>query len=1000
MRTHNEPSEVLVLVTILAGAALLALVAPFAGRALGAGAGWLLGAGLAGLSAAVAALAPQVFGGSPVVQTVPWMPTLDVHLMLRLDGLSLVFALLVLGIGAIVLAYSARYLGRGPHAGFYGWMSAFAAAMLALVLADDVVVMFVAWEITTLCSFFLIARSGPSAREPAIRTLLVTVAGGLSLLAAVVVMVVATGTTRLSAILADGIWAEHGVLTTTVLVLVVLAAFTKSAQFPFHAWLPDAMAAITPVSAYLHAAAMVKAGIYLLLRFSAAFAQVPIWNVLLISAGLTTAVLGAVVALRQHDLKELAAYSTVSQLGLLVAVIGVGTREAMVAGVVHTVAHALFKGSLFMLIGVVDRQAGSRDLRRIGGVVRAMPLTAVALVATVASMAGIPPLLGFVSKENLYEAFLSVEGPWGPVLAGVAVVASVFTVAYSGRILWGLLARPASPASRSDSVAAAANDAAAPAGSAGGAEPRSERKPREAAVPFWLMAALPGLAGLVLGVAPFLLDTLVATAAGAAAGTGIEVDLALWHGLNVALVLSAIAVGFGAVAIRARGRIDVIMRARSFPFSALGVVDATRRGIISLGVRAGAPTASNAPARHLAVPMVMIVLIAVVGLARFAGLPQVVGVRSQPLDWLLVILILGGVVGAVLAPTRVGAIVVTGVVGFSTTLWYYVLGAADVALTQLLVEILTVLVMVLVLRRLPERFRPASSRRRVGAGALALAAGAATTVGVLALTGRRPLSPAGEFYLGQGEDLSGGQNVVNTILVDFRALDTLGELTVLGVAGVTVAAILAARDPLATQRSDPPLRHGGGLADSAHNTIFIRTLQKWVGPAVVVLSVLFLVRGHNLPGGGFISALIGGAGFGLSYLAAPRDKQFRLPSMALIGSGVLVGTGIGLVGLADGSFLRPLHAYLFDVHLTTALVFDVGVYLAVIGVVLASINLLGSESPPTRASEPTTGPQDPPRGAAMEPGSAVATGSARSGRPEAGNGGEPAPVAAGEVDRS
>ncbi|MGC0144418.1 DUF4040 family protein [Pseudactinotalea sp. Z1732] len=986
------------LVTILAGAALLALVAPFAGRALGAGAGWLLGAGLAGLCAAVAALAPQVFGGSPVVQTVPWMPTLDVHLMLRLDGLSLVFALLVLGIGAIVLVYSARYLGRGPHAGFYGWMSAFAAAMLALVLADDVVVMFVAWEITTLCSFFLIARSGPSAREPAIRTLLVTVAGGLSLLAAVVVMVVATGTTRLSAILADGIWAEHGVLTTTVLVLVVLAAFTKSAQFPFHAWLPDAMAAITPVSAYLHAAAMVKAGIYLLLRFSAAFAQVPIWNVLLISAGLTTAVLGAVVALRQHDLKELAAYSTVSQLGLLVAVIGVGTQEAMVAGVVHTVAHALFKGSLFMLIGVVDRQAGSRDLRRIGGVVRAMPLTAVALVATVASMAGIPPLLGFVSKENLYEAFLSVEGPWGPVLAGVAVVASVFTVAYSGRILWGLLARPASPASRSESVAAAADDAAAPA--AGGAEPRSERKPREAAVPFWLMAALPGLAGLVVGVAPFLLDTLVATAAGAAAGTGIEVHLALWHGLNVALVLSAIAVGFGAVAIRARGRIDVIMQARSFPFSALGVVDATRRGIISLGVRAGAPTASNAPARHLAVPMVMIVLIAVVGLARFAGLPQVVGTRSQPLDWLLVVLIVGGVAGAVLAPTRVAAIVVTGVVGFSTTLWYYVLGAADVALTQLLVEILTVLVMVLVLRRLPERFRPASNRRRLGAGALALAAGAATTVGVLALTGRRPLSPAGEFYLMRGEDLSGGQNVVNTILVDFRALDTLGELTVLGVAGVTVAAILAARDPLATQRPDPPLRHGGGLADSAHNTIFIRTLQKWVGPAVVVLSVLFLVRGHNLPGGGFISALIGGAGFGLSYLAAPQDKQFRLPPMALIGSGVLVGTGIGLVGLADGSFLRPLHAYLFDIHLTTALVFDVGVYLAVIGVVLASINLLGSERPPTRVRRDTTGPPDQPSGASMEPPSAAAAGNARSGDPHAHTSGEPAPVAAGEVERS
>ena len=970
------------LVTIVGGTALLALLAPLAGRVLGARAGWLLGAGLAALTAAVAVLGAEVLAGDAVTQVVPWLPTLDAHLALSLDGLSLIFSLLVLGIGAIVLAYSAGYLGEGPQGGFYGWMTLFAAAMLVLVLADDVVVLFVAWEITTLCSFFLIARSGPSAREPAIRTLLVTVAGGLSLLAAVVVMVVATGTSRLSAIMADEVWATDAGLTTVVVVLVVLAAFTKSAQFPFHAWLPDAMAAITPVSAYLHAAAMVKAGIYLLLRFSGVFAHVPTWNVLLIASGLITAVLGAVVALRQHDLKELAAYSTVSQLGLLVAVIGVGTEAALVAGVLHTVAHALFKGSLFMLIGVVDKQAGTRDLRRLRGAGRTMPITSAALVVTVASMAGIPPLLGFISKENLYEGFLSLAGPWAPLVAGAGVVASVFTVAYSGRILWGLLAR-------------APRHERAVAPETAGSDPRNE-----APASFWSMAALPGVAGVVLGLVPFVLDPLISAGAGAAGNTPTEVHLALWHGINVALVLSAVAIGLGAWAIGARERVDAFMQARSFPFSALDVVDATRRGIISLGVRAGAPTASNAPARHLAVPMVMIVLIAVVGLARFAGLPQVVGTRSQPLDWLLVVLIVGGVAGAVLAPTRVAAIVVTGVVGFSTTLWYYVLGAADVALTQLLVEILTVLVMVLVLRRLPERFRPASNRRRLGAGALALAAGAATTVGVLALTGRRPLSPAGEFYLRQGEDLSGGQNVVNTILVDFRALDTLGELTVLGVAGVTVAAILAARDPLATQRPDPPLRHGGGLADSAHNTIFIRTLQKWVGPAVVVLSVLFLVRGHNLPGGGFISALIGGAGFGLSYLAAPQDKQFRLPPMALIGSGVLVGTGIGLVGLADGSFLRPLHAYLFDIHLTTALVFDVGVYLAVIGVVLASINLLGSERPPTSVRRDTTGPPDQPSGASMEPPSAAAAGNARSGDPHAQTSGEPAPVAAGEVDRS
>ena len=919
------------MVTILGIAALLALLAPFAGQLLGARAGWVLGAGLAGMCAGIAVMGAQVLRGEPLTQVVTWMPTLDVHLAWRLDGLSLVFALLVLGVGAVVLVYSAGYLGKGPQGGFYGWMTVFAAAMLGLVLADDVVVLFVTWEITTLCSFFLIARSGPHAREPAIRTLLVTVGGGLCLLAAVVVMVVATGTSRLSAILADEIWSQQTPVTTAVVVLIALAAFTKSAQFPFQAWLPDAMVAITPVSAYLHAAAMVKAGIYLLLRFSAAFAQVPTWSVLLIAAGLLTALLGALTALRQHDLKELAAYSTVSQLGLLVAVIGVGTPGAILAGVLHTVAHALFKGSLFMLIGVVDHQAGSRDLRQIRGVGRSMPLTSTAMVITVASMAGVPPLLGFISKEGLYEGYLSIGGLQAVVVAGAAAAASVLTVAYSGRIVWGLLSRGRQPAR-----------SARPVQPAQAGQPELPQA-REARIRFWLPAALPGAVGLVLGLAPFLLNGLIGAAAGAAAGTAVQAHLALWHGLNVALVLSAIALGLGAVAIGARERIEKLLAHRSFPISALAVVDAARRGVIDFGAKVAAPTASHAPARHLAIPMVMVVLIAVVGLSRLVPLPQVVGTRSQPLDWLLVVLIAAGVAGAMIAPTRVAAIVVTGVVGFATTLWYYVLGAADVALTQLLVEILTVVVMVLVLRRLPARFRPASTRRRLGAGGLALAAGLATTAGVLILTGRRPMSPAGQYYVTEGENLTGGQNVVNTILVDFRALDTLGELTVLGVAGVAVAAILSVRRPRPVQRPEPPLRHGGGLTDAVHNTVFLRTLQRGVGPAVLVLSVLFLFRGHQLPGGGFIAALIGGAGLALTYLSAPRDRTIRMSFMALIGSGVIVGAGIGLVGLAEGSFLRPLHGSLLGIDLTTALAFDAGVYLAVLGIVLAAINLLGSE---------------------------------------------------------
>ncbi|OLT46221.1 hypothetical protein BJF85_17450 [Saccharomonospora sp. CUA-673] len=339
-----------------------ALALPLTHR-LGRNSGWVLAAPLlvaAGLLVAVAEPA------GPVDEVWPWMPTLGVDFALRLDGLSLLFSLLVLVIGAGVLIYSTRYLGsNGRHGSFYLLMTVFALAMLLLVLTDNLVVLFVAWEATTLCSFFLIARPGPHARESAIRTLLVTAAGGLALLAAVVVVAVGTGTTRISAALADPIWHENAGFVVAVAALVAAAAFTKSAQFPFQAWLPDSMVAITPVSAYLHAAAMVKAGIYLLLRFSPALAGEQVWSLLLISAGLITALFGAVAALRRYDLKELLAFSTVSQLGLLVAMIGVGTPAALTAALVHTVAHALFKSALFMLVGVIDLQAGTRDIRKL-----------------------------------------------------------------------------------------------------------------------------------------------------------------------------------------------------------------------------------------------------------------------------------------------------------------------------------------------------------------------------------------------------------------------------------------------------------------------------------------------------------------------------------------------------------------------------------------------------------------------------------------------------------
>lgn len=855
--------------------------------------------------------------GGTVTQSVTWMPTIGVGLDLRLDGLAMLFSLLVLVIGAGVLAYAGRYLPAGRHTSFWVLMTAFAAAMLLLVLADDLVVLFVAWEATTLCSFFLIARSGPTAREPAVRTLLVTAAGGLSLLGAVAVIVVGTGTTSISTALAHPIWHTNPTFTVAVAVLLAGAAFTKSAQFPFQAWLPDSMVAITPVSAYLHAAAMVKAGIYLLLRFSPVLAGHPLWTALLVIAGLITALFGAVAALRRDDLKELLAYSTMSQLGLLVAMIGVGTPAALTAAVAHTAAHALFKAALFLLIGVIDHRAGTRRITDLARLRLSMPATAGALALAAASMAGIPFLLGFISKELLFDAFLNRSEPAWPAypVTGAAAVTAMFTFAYSARIVLGAFAGRTGP------------------------------RVSEAPVTLWGVPALAAVTGLALGLWPAPLNALLGDAASVATGERVEARLLLWHGVNAALIVSAVVIAGGTVLVLLRRRVHALVTRLRSPVSGLAVVDAIRAGIIGLGTLVGRSTGSRRPRLHLAIPVVCLSALLLVGVGFLDGLPPIDGNPSQRADWTLVLLATVGAVGAVLARTRIAAVVVTGVIGFAMTLWYFALGAADVALTQLLVEILTVCVMVLLLRRLPARFRRETRHEAVPAGIIAAAAGLATMIGVWALTGRRQMSSAAEWYLREGESATGGANIVNTILVDFRALDTLGELTVLGAAGISLAALLRSRPLIRARQAE--LEIATPLTDATENSVFVRSITRLLGLPIIALSAWLLLRGHHEPGGGFIAALIGGAGFALLYLAAPSDSaaRVRLPYLVLIGSGISIGTATGLLGYLEGSFLTPLHVEVLGLHLTSALLFDVGVYLSVIGVVLAAFNLFGRPGP-------------------------------------------------------
>lgn len=918
---HGSRSVPVSLLAVVGAAWGSVLLAPLAVRVLHRFAGWALAGFLLLVLGALLSVYAVIGDAS---ESTPWIPAADVVLRLRIDGLGLLFAVIVLGIGAVVMVYSSSYLRAPRSPGFYTLMTAFAAAMLTLVLANDLVVLFVAWELTTLCSYLLILRSGPSAREPATRTLIVTAAGGLALLAAVVLIIVNTGTSDLTSALASDAWTNRPEFAAGAAVLIAVAAMTKSAQFPFHAWLPDAMVAPAPVSAYLHAAAMVKAGIFLLLVFAPAASASPVWSALLITVGLFTAVMGGAFAVQLTDLKKLLAYSTISQLGLLVALVGIGTPAAMTAASLHVIAHALFKSAAFMGVGLIERRTGTRDMRELSGLGRAKPWDAAMVVLAGLSMAGAPVLVGFVSKELMFEAYLDAPfaAPLAVGLVAVLTFAAVLTVAYSTKLVLPIFR----------------------------GHPMDVAPWRSSAAMSVAVSAV-ALTGLVAGPVVGVLEPLVRPAAAQAAGSTVAEtsELYLWHGVNTALLLSlfAIAAGTGLGLLYERRR----PAPRTVRVSGVEVVEAFQRSTIALGDRVGALTRRDTPAANLVVPIVLIGAAAVslpwmIGEAGFA-VPQ-----APLLEALLVAIVVAGLIAVIRARHRLTAIIAIGVVGFSVVLWFVLLGASDVALTQLLVEILTVVVMIIVLRRMPRRFPRATRRRRILAGVAAAASGVVAMLATLVFTGQRPLSAVGEYFLREAEGETGGTNVVNTILVDFRALDTLGELVVLAIGAVAITALLDARP--AVERTSRPVETVH-LASARENGVFLQTSGRVLGPVMVVASLYALLRGHNDPGGGFIAALIGAAALVLLYLSAPDDdvRALRRPYLAIGGAGILIAVGTGALGFVDGAFLRPIPLDIFGYKLTSALVFDLGVYLAVLGVILAAIDRLGL-APPRRTPTPPT----------------------------------------------
>ncbi len=723
-------------------------------------------------------------GDTPTVD-IDWVPQIALSISLRLDGFGLLMGLLVSGIGVLVLLYSAAYFGRRDDLGrLAGLLVGFAGAMLGIVWADGLLTLFVFWELTSVTSYLLIGfdDTNPTARAAATRALLVTGAGGLAMLGGFIILTIVGDTTTISELVADP---PTGTLTDVALVLVLLGAFTKSAQFPFHFWLPGAMAAATPVSAYLHSATMVKAGLVVVARFAPAFAAHGPWRELVVAAGLTSLMVGGVRAMRQQDAKLALAHGTVSQLGFLMVLLGLGTPAATYAGVAMLLAHALFKASLFLSVGIVDHEAGTRDMRRLRGLLRALPWVAASLIVAAASMAAIPPMFGFVAKEKAIDGLLDTDvGAIGTVALVGIVLGSVLTVAYTIRITVGLLGNDAPGIARlpdTDDPATVARQAPV--------DPAAVHRPS-----FGLLAAPALLAVLSLAFglgAGSVGDWLAEAATSLDPGTASK-HLVLWPGINEALVISTGIVAAG-VALwwftRAATRtID------AFGSSATVLYDRIYDGLLEGARRTTVATQSGS------LPFYLAVVLTTVAASMFAALltgaaDSISSPRfsNSPVEFVTVVVTGLLAVAVVFARTRFAAAVLLGGSGYALAIVYLIQGGPDLAITQFLVETLTIVVFLLVLARLPAEFSPAPAwAPKLVRLAIATAVGVTVAIFALSASESRTRPSVGEDYVALSEPEAGGRNVVNVILVDFRGFDTLGEITVLAVAGAGVVNLVRA----------------------------------------------------------------------------------------------------------------------------------------------------------------------------------------------------------------
>jgi multicomponent Na+:H+ antiporter subunit A len=760
---------------------LVALFLPFLGAALaplltrvaGHNAAWLLALAPLSIFVHFASFLPEVAAGGTVSAGYDWIPALGARFSWYLDGLSLTFALLISGIGTLIVIYSGGYLKGHEHQGrFFSFILMFMGAMQGLVVSDSFLMLFVFWELTSITSFLLIGfdHAREASRRAAIQALVVTGLGGLSMLAGLLIVTAATGLTDLSALLASGEAMRQSPFYLAALILLLGGAFTKSAQFPFHFWLPNAMEAPTPVSAYLHSATMVKAGVYLVMRLNPAFGDTYWWETLLPVFGGVTLLVGTILAVRQTDLKLMLAYTTVASLGLLVMLTGVGSEVAVEAAVLYLVAHSMFKGALFMVAGSIDHETGIRDIRRLGGLRGAMPVTFGAALLAAISMGGLPPAFGFLAKEEIYAA-LGFEDIWTAVLTLTAIVGNALMFVIGFAVGW----RPF-----------------------GGRTASDWKHVHEGPVQLWFGPAVLALAGIAAAFASTWTHfNLSGPMASAVAGHPASVTISLIPHFGVPLLLSAVTIALGVVLYT---QLDRLREAVGAMLAAIGWgpdrgFDQAVSGMIRLSKRVTDIVQNGRMDAYMTVTFVAIASALLLPPILFGELPAMPDFPDLALyEWVVMIVAVAGLWSVLAASNRLTAIVSLGVQGFAVALLFVLMGAPDLSFTQFMVETLSVVILALVMTRL--RLSPADHRRtreKLIDGTVAIACGVGFGMLLLKVTQGTFDNSLTEFFNRYSYVVAHGRNVVNVILVDFRGLDTLGEITVVMVAGLAILALIRVR---------------------------------------------------------------------------------------------------------------------------------------------------------------------------------------------------------------